>query len=89
VTARRLSLAAVSHLDHGLSPAHLDFLEATFGDRAGFFLETVEMPEHLASLPCGLHGPVMGDPPVTDAVLEVRGSRAWPSAAITTSFLVP
>jgi len=73
-----------SHLDHGLTAAHLAFIVSRFADRDGFFVETVPMPDDLPDLTCGLYGPVMGDPPVPDsAVFEVRRiDRAYSSRAI-------
>ena len=73
-----------SHLDHHLTDAHIAFLLKRFNDRTGFFIETVELPGELASVPCGLFGPLMGDPPVTDAevTLAKRGTRAWTSRLI-------
>ena len=70
-----------SHMDHALGETHKAFLLARFGDRTEFFIETVVLPGPLASLPCGLHGPVMGDEPVPDAECssEVRGNRKGPS----------
>jgi hypothetical protein len=55
-----------SHLDHGLTEAHLQMLRDRFADREGFFIETFEIPAGLAALQCALHGPVMGDPDVPE-----------------------
>lgn len=71
-----------SHLDHGLSEAHVDFLLERFGDREAFFIESVELPESLAPLSCGLHGPAMGDEPVTEARMAPRGDREYPSRLV-------
>jgi len=73
-----LKISPDSHLDHGLSPEHVAWLQRRFADREGFFLETVKLPRHLAPLACGIHGPIMGDAPVPDAEvqMEVRGARA-------------
>lgn len=70
-----------SHTDHGLSAAHIDLILKLFGDRTEFFIETVELPATLVSLPCGLHGPATGSAPVSDSECfsEVRGNRAGPS----------
>lgn len=76
-----MKVAPESHLDHALSQGHLAFVLSTFGDRSSFFVETVVLPEDLPSLPCGLHGPAMGDAPVADeeCLLVARGGRSWPS----------
>ena len=77
---------ADSHFDHGLSSAQVDYLLATLADHrtGGVFVTTVELPVELGTVPCGLYGPTMGDPPVSDveATLEVRGTRAWKSRLI-------
>lgn len=71
----------ISHLDHGLNEAALAWISGRFQDRIGFFIETFTLPEVFGTVPCGLHGPIVGDPPVPDGetVLEVRGTRAGPS----------
>lgn len=76
-----MKIVADSHLDHGLTPAHVEWLLKLYMIREGFFIETVELPEHLASLTCGLHGPRTGDAPVPEAECHraVRGSRKGPS----------
>jgi hypothetical protein len=70
-----------SHLDHGLSPAHIEWMLEQFKARAGFFLETVELPRHLEPLQCGLHGPIVGDEPVPEGEVnyQKRGNRAGDS----------
>lgn len=76
-----LVITDASHLDHALTDDHIAFIRQTFGDRDGFFLVTVDMPEGLADLPCGLHGPIMGDEPVPEDETrrEHRGGRTWTS----------
>lgn len=70
-----------SHLDHGLTEGHIDFLMGRFGDRKEFFIETVEVPTDLPSLTCGLHGPIMGDEPLgeDEVFYTVRPPREYPS----------
>lgn len=70
-----------SHLDHDLTPAHVAFIRARFGDRTAFFIESVELPPELTALPCNLHGPATGGAPVPEAEVSyaVRGSRKGPS----------
>jgi hypothetical protein len=53
-----------SHLDHGLNSAQIDFLFTRFEDRRAFFIETIELPPELGTVPCGLWGPAMGDPEI-------------------------
>lgn len=71
-----------SHLDHGLTAAQIDYVFERFADRVGFFVGTCELPAELGTVPCGLHGPLMGDAPVTDAELTPRAGRAWPSRLV-------
>jgi hypothetical protein len=70
-----------SHLDHGMSEPQIAFLLAHVADRAAFFIESVELPPELGTVPCGLHGPATGGEPVPDTEVEYvkRGTRAWPS----------
>lgn len=70
-----------SHLDHGLTEAQIAHVLARFADREAFTLETIELPPELGTVPCGLHGPIMGDDAVSDAecVHATRGERAWTS----------
>jgi hypothetical protein len=79
-----LAITADSHLDHGLTVAHLRHVLAHFHDRTSFFLLTLELPPELPKLLCGLYGPLMGDPPILDAeaTLEPRPGRAWPSRLV-------
>ena len=73
-----------SHLDHGLSPDQIEWLKETFAERDSFFIESVEMPSKLGTVPCGLHGPKMGDEPIRDdeVKLVVRGERENPSRIV-------
>lgn len=73
-----------SHLDHSLTEAQLHYLLGRFADRGGFFLETIELPDDLGTIPCGLWGPLMGDPPIAeiDVVRAHRGTRAWASRLV-------
>lgn len=73
-----------SHVDHGLTEGQLRYLLDRFADRTSFFIETIELPEDLGSVPCGLYGPIMGDPPIAEADVhhERRGARAWTSRLV-------
>ena len=72
---------AESHVDHGLTAEQLQFLLDRFADREGFFIETLTLPRELGTVRCGLYGPIMGDPPISDAEVThaTRGTRAWTS----------
>lgn len=70
-----------SHLDHNLSAAQLAFLFERFAERDAFFIETLTFPRELGTVPCGLYGPLMGDPPIAESEMTygVRGTREWSS----------
>lgn len=76
-----MKITTDSHTDHALTPAHLAWILERFGDRKAFFAETVEIPAELGALPCGLHGPTMGDEPIPAKECRelVRAGRAGPS----------
>ena len=73
-----LVIHPISHLDHGLSPEHLAWLQEVFADREGFFEATVDVPPHLSSeLMSALWGPSSGDAPIREPDVEyvVRPGR--------------
>ena len=74
----------LSHLDHGLSSAHLEWILEKFKDREAFFLETVVIPMALSPLECGLYGPLMGDEPVMEDEVTyiIRGARKCASRVV-------
>lgn len=76
-----LPLVPASHVDHGLSEPQLTFLRVRFADRRAFFIESIELPEALGTVLCGLHGPLMGDAPIgeSEVVYERRGERQYDS----------
>ena len=73
-----------SHVDHNLTEEQLRYLLDRFADRDAFFLEMIDLPEQLGSVPCGLWGPILGDQPVDEAEVryEQRGTRAWTSRLV-------
>lgn len=77
-----------SHLDHALTQEHIDFLLTTFADRNAFFIATVDLPDHLAALPCSLMGPLVGDEPVPESEVKyvTRGERTWQSRTIECAY---
>lgn len=76
-----LTIHKDSHLDHALTKAQIDFLLSHFAEHEGFFIETLELPEELGTVPCGLYGPIMGDPPITEnqVFYAKRGNREYTS----------
>lgn len=80
-----ITILADSHLDHGLTGPQLAHLILTL-ERDGFFIETIEFPEALGTLPCALRGPAVGDPRVgSDAPVffQKRGSRPYESRMVS------
>lgn len=79
-----MEILPASHLDHGLTAAHLAFLVERFGGRDGFVLETVILPDDLPDLMSGIYGPIVGDPPVgeSEVAYRVRGDRRCASRIV-------
>lgn len=75
---------AASHLDHALTPAQIAYVLARYEGRAEFLRETIELPDDLGTVPCGLYGPLMGDAPITadEAYRTVRGERMYQSRCV-------
>lgn len=55
-----------SHLDHGLTEAQVAYIFERFASESRFFVETIELPTNLGTVPCGLYGPIMGDDPIPE-----------------------
>lgn len=71
-------LNGVSHMDHAMTAgAHLAVLSA-IAEVEGFRILQLTVTEEQ---PCKLHGPIVGEPPVsaTEAFSERRGARPWES----------
>jgi hypothetical protein len=71
---------ADSHVDHNLTSQQLDFVLAQDPSLHGtgpVRVFTIQMPESLGCLPCGLYGPLCGDKPVREAQVfyATRGER--------------
>lgn len=80
-----MKVTEASHTDH-VTKAHVAWIVERFAGREGFFIETVEVPEELPTLECGLHGPRVDDAPVpaVDCRMVERSGRVtrgvtWPS----------
>jgi hypothetical protein len=73
-----------SHLDHALTEAQVDYIMKTFAARDAFFIETITLPRELGTVPCGLYGPLVGDPPIAEGEVTyaARGTRAWSSRLV-------
>ncbi len=75
-------ITSVSHLDHALTVGHLVAILEHFKDRDEFFIETVSCAElDVPQLTCALYGPLMGDEPVPESIVEyeLRGDRQYTS----------
>lgn len=79
-----LTITSGSHLDHHLTPAHIEWMLEAFQDRVGFFIQTMTLPDHLAEVPCGIYGPSVGDEPVPESEVTyiVRGARKCASRVV-------
>ena len=73
-----------SHLDHALTDAQVAHVMKLFADRESFFIETITLPPELGTVPCGLYGPLVGDPPIgeLEVTYAARGARAWSSRLV-------
>jgi hypothetical protein len=72
-----LTIHADSHLDHGLTEAHIAFIVERFADKSEFFIETFDLPETLSPLKSALYGPLAGDAAVVESDVRYakRGER--------------
>ena len=82
----------VLHSDHGITPDQMSHIQATLSPDNGFFIARVEIPAELGTVPCGIHGPAMGDEPVpeSEVTYETRFSaedpRTWKSRLVGRPF---
>ena len=79
----------VHHADHGITDAQMAYIQDSLrhsveGD--GFFIAQDRIPSELGTVPCGLYGPIMGDAPVTDAIMERRGDRPYEDRMVDRPF---
>lgn len=77
-------IEGVSHLDHHLTQAQREHIATVFADRHEFFLETIELPPELGTVPCSLRGPAVEGAPVPEGAVRymVRGPRKYASRVI-------
>ena len=73
-----------SHLDHALTEAQIDHIVKRFANRKSFFIETFTLPPELGTVPCGLYGPLMGNPAIKEDEITyaTRGVRTWTSRLV-------
>lgn len=76
-----------SHVDHGLSNAQLQWVLRRVSKKLTepkFEIFSFPLPLHLGTVPCGLHGPTMGDDPVpeSEVTYAVRGNRKGESRLV-------
>lgn len=78
-----MKIIADSHLDHGLTPAHLAWLASLDASGGVVSVMTLTLPDELPALQCALYGPAMGDAPVVEGIiLSMRGERTWWSRTV-------
>lgn len=70
-----MKMHADTHLDHGLTQQQIDYLFGFFEHRAGFFVQTIILPDALGTVPCALHL----DVPESEAHYVHRGERTYES----------
>lgn len=72
-----MKITTASHVDHNLGAAHLAHIIALFGEKKEFFIATITLPDTLGEVPCGLHGPSVGDSPIggEECEMVIRGDR--------------
>jgi len=76
-----MKIIAESHTEHTMTDAQREFVLAHFADKDCFFIETIELPLELGTVPCALYGPQMGDAPVPESETfnKAREGRKWAS----------
>lgn len=70
-----------SHTDHAINSAQWHHILDVFGDRTGFFIETIELPRELGVVLNRLYGPSCGDEPIPESEVYYapRPPRTWNS----------
>ena len=80
----------VYHADHGITEAQMGHIQTALQGSVedGFFISRQDIPPALGTVPCGLHGPAMGDPEVSDdeAELLTRGDRPYADRMVSRPF---
>ena len=63
----------ILHGDHDITDDQWAHIKAQLVelDHEGFFIQKLILPTELGTVPCGLHGPCMGDDPVPRAEVEM------------------
>jgi hypothetical protein len=94
-----ITVLAQSHLDHGLTPQQiafvLDAVRSTIQETSAYeaargpltdpnLRSTVDLPADLGTVPSGIYGPVVGDPPVEEEEVfyAKRGDRQGDSRLV-------
>jgi len=83
-----LTLHIDSHIDHGLTERQIAHILKVFVEKNEFFIDTIEIPKHLGTVPCMLWGPIMGDDPIPDdpipykVEMRRRGNRPYLSRVL-------
>lgn len=63
----------ILHGDHGITDDQWEFIKNQLVelDHEGFFIQKLILPAKLGTVPCGIHGPCMGDDPVPRSEVEM------------------
>ena len=77
----------IYHKDHGINDDQWAFVRLEIMSRLykgmirsdKVFKLSLEIPNYLGTVPCGLHGPAMMDDPILDSevTMKARGDREW------------
>lgn len=73
-------LFTVFHSDHGISEAQMEHIQSSLLDKPdGFFIQQIDLPEELGTVPNGMYGPVAGDAAIgeDEVIYEKRGDRPY------------
>lgn len=78
-------ITSESHLDHGLTPAQVEYIKRLFRDRKEFFKETITLPASLGTVETALVGPASGADAVdeSDVRYVTRAGRKCASRVLT------
>lgn len=81
-----IAIVKDSHCDHNFDLLQIEYV---LGQLSGaptdkVTVRQVQLPAGLGRVPCALHGPIMGQPPVPDSEVGLthRGQRTWPSRLV-------
>ena len=73
----------IQHGDHGIAPEQWAYIEGELekDPPTSFFIREIQLPAEVGQAVCGIHGPSMGDAPVSreEVTTELRGEPGTPN----------